>query len=102
MELELISKKKLRPLYKEEYFYYGTMKSQLLSDKKPKEILLLYKNEKSKIYNDHPFVYDISFWDRFKWDIKGSREDKIYVAFEDPNIDWNEIKMIEKDPGEIF
>jgi hypothetical protein len=125
VELEIISRsRKFSSGPESWYSYYGIMTSQLYSkekpnkaflkslgsypeimdlnlyfEKDPNKIFLIYKNKKSEIYLD-TIADNIGFWNRSKWNSNGFRKDKIYVAFEDPDVDWNQIKFIETDSSD--
>lgn len=79
------------------YFYYGTMISQLHSENEPKQFRLLYDgDEESEIYLDT--IASIGdFWSREWWDEDGYRKNKIYVVFRSGNVDWDRVKFISGD-----
>lgn len=87
------------------YGYFGTMKSQFLSEKsnkvhllkRPNEIIIIYEDQKSEIYEDTIVDYDrMSFWSVEKWNSKGFRKDKVYIVFDDPEIEWEKVRIIQK------
>jgi hypothetical protein len=77
------------------YFYYGTMTSKLTSMKKLKQLLLVYNGEESEVYMDT--IASVNFWNESWWDKTGSRQNEIYVSFDEPNVDWSVVKISEKE-----
>jgi hypothetical protein len=84
------------------YSYYGVLKAQLVLGKaneailflKPHNITVKYKDKKSLIYLDS--IADIGdFWSLPNWDKNGFRQDKIYIVFDDPDIDWSKVIIVE-------
>lgn len=95
-KIELQSVKKIKRSNKKNdwsYFYYGSFESQLINVKELKEIRLKYKGKESPIYLDS--FGDFNFWYGDWWNSKGFRKNKIYIVFDEPNIDWNLVKVIE-------
>lgn len=78
------------------YFYFGSISVKLGSKEKPKEIKLLYKDESSEVYLD-TIASTTNFWDTDWYDSNNFRKDKAYIVFDDPNVDWGKVKLIELD-----
>lgn len=78
------------------YFYYGLMSAKLTSKEKPKFLKLIYKNEDSEVYLD-TIASVINFWDSDLYDSNNFRKNKIYVVFDDPEVDWSVVKIMELD-----
>lgn len=76
------------------YFYYGAMKAKLTSLKNTRSLKFIYANKESEVYLD-TIASTSNFWDKTWWDSNGFREDKIYIVFDESNVDWNLVKIIE-------
>lgn len=85
-------------------FYFGTMGSRLLSNSRPREIIMVYNDKESNIYND-AILYDAKFWTRSRWNRDGTRVNSIYVVFDDDIASGDGIsfftKEVSKDISEI-
>ena len=84
------------------YSYYGILTAQLALGSpseailllKPRDIIVKYKDKKSQIYLDS--IADIGdFWSLPNWNASGFRQDKIYIVFDDPDVDWRKAKIVE-------
>jgi hypothetical protein len=77
------------------YFYYGSMSAKLTSKESPKALRFIYENEDAEVYPD-TISSVIKFWDISWYDLNNSRKNKIYVVFDDPNVDWKRVKIAEE------
>ena len=91
-----IKKKSWEKSGENRYFYYGLMTSKLSDKRSPKSLKLVYKNEISEVHLD-TIASVINFWDASWYDSNNFREDKIYVVFDNPNIDWSKVQIVESD-----